>query len=209
MAVISSAGKHLHYDRFGRGKRCVTAEESTNTVVDRASRGAQELDPRRRINQDQPAARRDFLNSARSPSQPDPSRASASGKSRGSSTSLRRARSTASRFVLRRYLRITSSTRRSSSSTLVRISTPSYTRVAGDFYEPAFERDSDLKSGLASVNGDTARCVTQMAVLAACRSYFSNLGCRRSGWTSRGGSVDQEPNPFRLMYFDVEARVES
>src|SRR5712692_10084146 len=130
MAVIFSARKHLHHDRFGRGKRCVTVEEGTHTVVHRASRAAQELHPSRRINQDQPAARRDFLNSARLPSQPDPSRASASGKSRGSSTSLRRARSTASRFVLRRYLRITSSTRRSSSSTLVRIVTPSYTAAA-------------------------------------------------------------------------------
>src|SRR5437879_3317675 len=127
MAIISCARKHPHYDRFGCGKRRVTADESAYTVVHRASCGAQERDPRRRINQDQPAARRDFLNSTRSPSQPDPSRASASAKSRGSSTSLRRARSTASRFVLSRYLRITSSTRRSSSSTLVRIVTPSYT----------------------------------------------------------------------------------
>ncbi len=150
MAVIFCARQHLHYDRFGRGKRCVTAEESAHTVVHRASRGAQELDPRRRINQDQPAARRDFLNSARSPSQPDPSRASASANARGSSTSLRRARSTASRFVLRRYLRITSSTRRSSSSTLVRIVTPSYT--------PQSERGFP--------KSDTASCVTQIAVLA-------------------------------------------
>src|SRR5207249_6292137 len=111
VALVSGARKHLHDDHLRRCQRFAALDQLPQRPVHRSLTSSQVLDPGGRVNQDQRSVTaRDARSSSRSASQPDPCRSRASAVVRGSPTRCRSARSTASRFERRPYLRIASAT---------------------------------------------------------------------------------------------------
>src|SRR5947209_5592715 len=100
MYVVEGTGKDFHdYDLGGR-QAVVTSEEIPEPMVRCTPGRSKKLDPSRRVDEDQSAGGRAVRSDSRFPSQPLPSRRSASSLVSGCPTSSRSARSTASRLVL-------------------------------------------------------------------------------------------------------------
>ena len=102
MKIIAGARQHLHYDDFGARQRLLSFEQLSHFAMHPASGATQIFDPGGGIDQDHRGLTRDRRISARSPSQPDPSRASACARDRGEPARRRSASSTASRLLARR-----------------------------------------------------------------------------------------------------------
>lgn len=116
MLIVTGTRQNLHPHRLANGD--IATDQIVDTMTNRASRIAEEFDPSRCINQNH-QTRAERISSS-SPSQPLPRSARASSTSNGSAAINRRAKLTASRFVERWYLLMTTLQASSSISTLVR-----------------------------------------------------------------------------------------
>lgn len=52
LSVVTRPGQHLHHDDLGRGQSLLAHQELAHTTMHRAAGGAEELDPRRGVDQD-------------------------------------------------------------------------------------------------------------------------------------------------------------
>ena len=93
--LVPSASKHFHHNGVGDGDS--TGQEPIDLNTDRRPGIAQELDPRRRVDEDDHEARFDRIDS-RSPSQPEP-RSALAWLTVATVASSRNAKFTASRLV--------------------------------------------------------------------------------------------------------------
>ncbi len=95
MLFVSRSSEHLH--AYGMAGGDVVIQERVDAVADRASGVAEELDPRRGVDEDHPALPARI--SSRSPFHPTPRRPRASSRLSDSPARRRSAKLTASRFV--------------------------------------------------------------------------------------------------------------
>lgn len=118
--IGASAGGDLGNDGLCDSELAVGRNEFGKSAVDRTSGGPVIFDPGRRVGEDHAAAPRGGWSAGTSPIEFEPRIASASSRVIGSAASLRRARSTTSVLVRRRYRRMIVWTYSSSISMFVR-----------------------------------------------------------------------------------------